>query len=204
MTGQERKPAKRRTKPAEQRRADLLAAARTVFVAKGVTAATLEDVTTAAGVSKGLFWQYFRSKEELVFALQQQYAQRFAQTVLAATDAVDDWTAKLDTFVQAGYDQFQAELDLHDVLFRHTGREQTGPDQPPAHTVLVEVLIRILTDGAAAGAYRVDDPETMAYFLYAAMHAFDESFQDGRRLPEAQLRVAQQLFRRAAGVTEPG
>jgi hypothetical protein len=44
-----------RTKPAEQRRADLLAAGEELFLAKGVAATSLDDITSRAGVSKGLF-----------------------------------------------------------------------------------------------------------------------------------------------------
>ena len=44
-----------RTKPAEQRRADLLAAGRELFLAKGVAATSLDEITSRAGVSKGLF-----------------------------------------------------------------------------------------------------------------------------------------------------
>ncbi|WP_431958331.1 TetR/AcrR family transcriptional regulator [Nocardia lijiangensis] len=190
-----------RTKPAEERRADLLAAARQVFVAKGVTAATLEEITKAAGVSKGLFWQYFHSKDDLVFVLQQQYAHKFADAVRAATQSVTDWGVKLDTCVEACLEQYQNELDLHDVLFRHTGPQT--PDQSPAHTALVDVLASILSDGAAAGAYRIDNPEMTAYLLYGAMHAFDPAFRGGGELSAAEVRVTQQLFRRAAGITEP-
>jgi TetR/AcrR family transcriptional repressor of nem operon len=50
-----------RTKPAEQRRADLLAAGRELFLAKGVAATSLEDITGRAGVSKGLFYLYFNT-----------------------------------------------------------------------------------------------------------------------------------------------
>ena len=41
-----------RTKPAEQRRAELLAAGRTLFLAKGIAATSLDDITRRAGVSK--------------------------------------------------------------------------------------------------------------------------------------------------------
>ena len=63
-----------RTKPAEQRRADLLAAGRTLFLAKGIAATSLDDITRQAGVSKGLFYLYFASKEDLVLALQEQFS----------------------------------------------------------------------------------------------------------------------------------
>ena len=204
-----------RTKPAEERRADLLASARRAFVAKSVTATTLEDITSGAGVSKGLFWQYFRSKEEVVFVLQQQYAERFADAVREAVAAAPDWRAKLDACVETCLDRFEAERDLHDVLFRHTdpARLGHGPHNhaagadgarpgPPAHEALIAAIAELLADGAAAGAYRVGDPTALATLLYAALHAFDPTFAPGRRAADL-LPAARQLFRRAAGLPAP-
>lgn len=193
-----------RTKPASQRRAELLDGARSVFVAKGVAAATLEDITSAAGVSKGLFWQYFRSKDELVEALQQEYTEQFARAVRAAVAQVPDWPGKLDACVQACFDQFQAEKDLHDVLFRHPERATADLSREPAHNVLVEAIRALLTDGAAAGAFDIADPEPLAYLLYATMHAFDPAFRGSTRTPDDQLvHAARQLFRRAVGGPGP-
>jgi TetR/AcrR family transcriptional regulator, transcriptional repressor for nem operon len=193
-----------RTKPASQRRADLLDGARAVFVVKGVAAATLEDITNAAGVSKGLFWQYFRSKDDLVAALQHEYTARFACAVRAATADVPDWPGKLDACVQACFDQFQLEKELHDVLFRHPAHAAADLSREPAHHLLVEAIRALLADGTAAGAFDVTDPEVVAYLLYATMHAFDPAFRGGSRTPDEQLvSAAQQLFRRTAGAAGP-
>jgi AcrR family transcriptional regulator len=60
--------------PAE-RRADLLAAARNVFARKGFHAATVDDITRAAGVAKGTFYLYFDEKKEIYFAVIREFLQ---------------------------------------------------------------------------------------------------------------------------------
>ena len=56
--------------------------------------------------------------------------------------------------------------------------------------------------GTAAGVFDVADPETTAVLCYASMHAFDHGFRGRHGPDDARLiRAAQQLFRRAAGVT---
>jgi TetR/AcrR family acrAB operon transcriptional repressor len=56
----------RRTKEdAEQTRQDLLNAALTVFSQKGFSAARLEDIAEAAGVTRGAIYHHFGSKEAL-------------------------------------------------------------------------------------------------------------------------------------------
>jgi len=76
-----------RTKPAQQRRADLLAAGQALFLAKGIAATSLDDITQRAGVSKGLFYLYFQAKEDLVLALQEQFSHQVAARMRAAADA---------------------------------------------------------------------------------------------------------------------
>jgi TetR/AcrR family transcriptional regulator, transcriptional repressor for nem operon len=218
-----------RTKPAEQRRADLLAAGRELFITKGIAATTLEEITTGAGVSKGLFYQYFGCKDDLVAALQEQFSCQFAQRMRDATDAEPDWAAKLDATVQAAFECYRDLHELHEVLFHHGGpehgqgraghghpggpHEATGPGRTesarhggqhrePAHTPQAQVMRELLDAGVAAGAYLVDDTETAAVLFYMTMHALDLHFHGGQPPTETQLiRATQQMFRRAAGIT---
>jgi AcrR family transcriptional regulator len=51
------------------RRADLIAAARTIFADRGYHETTVEDITRAAGVAKGTFYLYFQEKREIFLAI---------------------------------------------------------------------------------------------------------------------------------------
>ncbi len=57
-------PSRRERQKAETRE-QLYRAARSVFAARGLTASTVEEITKAAGVAKGTFFNYFRTKEEV-------------------------------------------------------------------------------------------------------------------------------------------
>ncbi|QAY71154.1 TetR/AcrR family transcriptional regulator [Xylanimonas protaetiae] len=58
-----------RTTKAEQTRADLLGAARSVFAEHGYEAASVADLAKAAGYTKGALYAHFSSKEELFVTL---------------------------------------------------------------------------------------------------------------------------------------
>src|SRR5437764_15299812 len=58
-----------RTRRPEDRAPEIARAALELFVTKGFAATKLEDVAKAAGVSKGLPYLYFKSKEELFKAV---------------------------------------------------------------------------------------------------------------------------------------
>jgi AcrR family transcriptional regulator len=124
-----------RTKPAEQRRADLLAAGRSLFLAKGIAATSLDDVTRRAGVSKGLFYLYFASKEDLVLALREQFSRDLADRMSAAIEAVPAdpptvWADRLDACARAGLERYRDLHDLHEVLFHHAHTASLSPGHP--------------------------------------------------------------------------
>jgi TetR/AcrR family transcriptional regulator, transcriptional repressor for nem operon len=189
-----------RTKPAEQRRADLLAASEELFLANGVAATSVEEITGRAGVSKGLFYLYFDSKDDLLTALQDQFSIKLADSIRAATAPAGDWPGKLDACVQALYDSYQDRHDLHEVLFHHGGH--VSASHRSSHALVLRAISDLLADGKAAGAFDVEDPEATAVLCWASTHGFDPGFHVQPSPADARLvRAAQQLFRRAAGVT---
>ena len=124
-----------RTKPAEQRRAELLAAGQALFLAKGIAGTSLDDITQRAGVSKGLFYLYFASKEDLVLALREQFSRDLADRLSAAIEAVPAdpptaWADRLDACARAGLERYRDLHDLHEVLFHHAHTASPGPGHP--------------------------------------------------------------------------
>ena len=188
-----------RTKPAEQRRAELLAAGRALFLAKGIAATSLDDITQRAGVSKGLFYLYFASKEDLVLALQEQFSGEVAARMAAAAAPLAkagqaDWAARLDACVLAGFECYRELHDLHEVLFHHAHRSGQIRPSPPWSSGTCS------RPGWPRARWTCPIPESTAVLCYASMHAFDlrgHGGPDDARL----IRAAQQLVRRAAGLT---
>jgi len=189
-----------RTKPAEQRRADLLAASEELFLANGVAATSVEDITSRAGVSKGLFYLYFDSKDDLLVALQDQFSIKLADSIRAATALAGDWAGKLDACVRAIYDSYLENNDLHEVLFHHGGH--VSASHRSSHALVLNAISDLLADGKAAGAFDVEDPEATAILCWASTHGLDPGSHNHPAPADARLiRAARQLFRRAAGVT---
>jgi AcrR family transcriptional regulator len=81
--------------PAERRRitAQLRAAATELFTTRGVRKTSLEDLTTAAGISKSSFYSFFASKEALFLDLMMEemgvIGPRLAAVVASASGARD-------------------------------------------------------------------------------------------------------------------
>lgn len=76
----------RRERKRRQTRERIEQAAMSLFLERGFDATTIEEITEAADVSKRSFFDYFPSKEEVVFAWQDAFADRL-MTAIAARPA---------------------------------------------------------------------------------------------------------------------
>jgi AcrR family transcriptional regulator len=108
----------------EQRRDEILAAAKAVFAERGFHDTTVADVARAAGISYGSVYWYFDSKDALFHALMdhQEQALRRHIAATAAPAAADGPTPDTeDVFrrsVQATFEFFEADRDVVRLLFR--------------------------------------------------------------------------------------
>ncbi|MBY3199140.1 TetR family transcriptional regulator [Rhizobium laguerreae] len=73
----------RRERKRRQTRERIAQAAMTLFLQRGFEATTIENITEAADVSKRSFFDYFPSKEEVVFAWQDAFADRLMAAIAA-------------------------------------------------------------------------------------------------------------------------
>jgi AcrR family transcriptional regulator len=165
-----------RTQPPEQRRAALLDAAQKVLLDKGIDGLTVDDITAAAGVAKGTFYLYFRSKEQVLAAVRDQWTETTMQRQAAAVDELPagDWTGRLERWMETSIRAYQQHFRLHDALFHGSHDQPTPESRPHAADVTVnphaQALEHLLEAGTAAGAFHLDSPRTAAILLYSAMH----------------------------------
>ena len=76
--------------PREERRAQVLSAAREVFVAQGYHTAAMDDIAERAGVSKPVLYQHFPGKLDLYVALLDEGIAVLLDTLRAALEATTD------------------------------------------------------------------------------------------------------------------
>ncbi len=190
-----------RTKPPEERRDELMSAALRLFLKHGVGPTTIEQITSGADVAKGTFYLYFSSKDELLAALGQRFAQELLASVKAAIDAKpnEDWKGKLATWARAGVAGYLDSIRLHDVVF-------SGSHRPPTRkglvdNIIIDHLFGLLQAGTAARAWAIDDPRSTAVFLFSGLHGLvDDACNKQKRVNRGQLaHRLKQLCLRAVG-----
>lgn len=83
------------TKRRSETRARLLAAATTIFAERGFGQVSIEQLTAAAGFTRGAFYSNFASIEELFFALYEERSELVAAQVAQALTTPSETLAKL-------------------------------------------------------------------------------------------------------------
>ena len=68
----------------------LVDAAVRVFARKGASAAAIHEITAEAGVANGTFYNYFRTREEILEAASMELAGRLSDEVTASSQAIED------------------------------------------------------------------------------------------------------------------
>jgi AcrR family transcriptional regulator len=111
------------------RRTQLLAAAKTTFVAQGYHSAAMDDIADRAGVSKPVLYQHFPSKLELYLALLAESADELVRLVGAALRGTDDNAERVHRAVGA-YFTFVADNDqAYRLIFESDLRGQPQVEQ---------------------------------------------------------------------------
>ncbi len=180
--------ANRRTVRREVRRQELVEAAVAVFSAKGVSAASVDDIVRAAGVAKGTFYLYFATKDDAVNAVAISMVEGVADRVQAvATDPTRSPVERLLTFGagvrSVGGEPYERELI--EVFHRPENRQLHDRIGEQALIRLTPVVAAIIADGIEAGQFRRQDPHRAAAYVMACFGSLHEVVTALEAVPEA-------------------
>jgi AcrR family transcriptional regulator len=169
--------AKRATSRREIRRQELIEAAVAVFSAKGVAAASVDDMVRAAGVAKGTFYLYFATKDDAVNGVARAMVERVAERIQAvATDPARSPVERL-LALGAGISEVgdePYERELIEVFHRPENRLLHDRIGDQAVVRLAPVIAGVISDGIEAGQFRRQDPQRAAAYVMACFGSLHE------------------------------
>ncbi len=157
--------------PETERRAQILRAARAIFIERGYLSARVEDIASRAGLSKGALYFYFASKREIFDELVEEelavtrsfLAEAERDERPAAIKLIDLGRKYLDYFAglktPPRFFLLISELAIRD--------EDVRKQVNAVHEEFVAATERVLAQGIADGAFRPYDPRAVALFLKA-------------------------------------
>jgi TetR/AcrR family transcriptional regulator len=105
--------AERKEREREQRRNEIIDAAEIVFFSKGLANASMDEVASKAELSKGTIYLYFKSKEELLFAINLRSIKILQEKFEAVTDP---GKSTIDNILEIAKSYVRFSRDYHDYF----------------------------------------------------------------------------------------
>jgi AcrR family transcriptional regulator len=134
-------PAGRRERRKAVTRRDLLLAGRKLFSEKGLYECRVEEITQRADIGKGTLYQYFRSKEDLVFDVVQMGFAEVARRTAERTARASRFEDIVSAIVESHLIFFAENPDLLKIFHQVRGMLKFNrPEWQPLRRILVEHL----------------------------------------------------------------
>jgi AcrR family transcriptional regulator len=192
-------------KKSEERRADIINAARSLFLTKEYEKTTMQDVMEFLGIAKGTIYHYFKSKEELLEAV--------------VKDIVDNNFEKMQGFLNKAQGNALEKIKKITELGNIAEENQSVLEQ--LHKSGNEALhLRLLTatlaklaplyatlieEGCKEGIFKMDSPRECAEFILSGVQFLTDigihpwSQEDLTRRAKAFPRLIEQMLQAPLG-----
>lgn len=194
----------RTVKAPDVRRAEILDVATALFRARGYAATSVDEIVRGAGVAKGTFYYYFRTKEDVLNALARRMVDEMAaRSRVVAEDHSLGAIDKLRAILAEQRRVRGAGPDVVDGLHRPENRELHDRSNVETVRAFGPILAGVVEEGRQAGVFDVDDPLSTAQFVLAgSLFLFGEGvFNWTPEEAAARTRAMVTLVERALGAS---
>jgi AcrR family transcriptional regulator len=156
-----------RAKTMEENRAKLIDSARKAFSEKGFSESSMDDLTAAAGLTRGALYHNFGDKKGLLAAVVAQMDSEMAARALAlASPTGDEW----DRLIAQGavYIEMALEPDVRRIVLLDGPAFLGDPSQWPSQNACLEATKQIVARLIEDGRLKPVDVEAAARLLNGA------------------------------------
>lgn len=183
----------------EKRRQEILAAGLNLFIQKGYSGTTIKDIAGAVGMSVGLLFHYFASKEELYMELVKLGIDGPMSTVQTGqTDPLtffETTSERILNYIHA--DPFVARMF---VLMHQAYYSEDVPASVKQMLAGFDVFTptsEIIRQGQAEGTIREGDPMALAITYWGAIQGVAETLAMKSEIPCPEGRWVTDILRKA-------
>lgn len=158
----------------DERREQILSAALRVFATKGFAATKISDIVAESGVSHGLVYHYFQSKEDIFNELLKRAVDSASESMLMIENISASPIEKVRRathLIMGSIADFE-ESAYYFLIVIHAAVMEGLDEEKKAYTnasTAAETMVRILSEGQKAGQVREGDPEQMATVYFSAI-----------------------------------
>ena len=179
------------SKDSEQRKQEFIDAAEKLFKENGIVDTTINSIVKEVNVAKGLFYYYFKSKEDVIEAISEKYNTVFKEMMQEAMDQ-PGYDERLDQYIENCVKSFRtlseqvddSEVDLTVLRARSTEEALRSSSHG---------LMLLIMEGNADDILSVERPEYLAVMLVNGIAAL---VHEGKAADEEICEMVSGLIRR--------
>ncbi|MEZ2128853.1 MULTISPECIES: TetR/AcrR family transcriptional regulator [unclassified Sinorhizobium] len=148
-------------------RAKLLSAARHAFATQGYAAASMDDFTAEAGLTRGALYHHFGDKKGLLMAVIMQIDAEMSERLCAISGKADNtWQGFVDECT--AYIEMALEPEIQRIMLLDGPAVLGDPSKWPNQSACIRTMSRSLERLIEEGTIQPVDPEAMAWLISGA------------------------------------
>ena len=148
-------------KPKVERRERIIEAALKIFSKKDFQDATISEISRAAGVSDATVYEYFKSKEELLFEIPEEITERSIEAIEKFLPYVRGAEAKMRVIIQNYISTYEKNPEYSNLIMLHLKNNRKFLKTKAYEVVrtAAQSLLNSIQEGIADGTFKKDiDP----------------------------------------------
>lgn len=160
----------------DARREQILSTALILFAKKGLAATKITDISTTAGISQGLLYHYYKSKEEIFVELLRDAYDKMIAALLALEGLPLSPLEKIRMAIEKLLQGFAGNKDTayYYLLINQASIFEAIPDEAKeivkSRSLLHEVITRIVIDGQKDGTFKNYDAKDMTVVFWTSLN----------------------------------
>jgi len=161
----------------DERRDQILSSALSLFATKGLAATKISDIAVKTGMSQGLIYHYYKSKEEIFTWLIGSAMEKMNEAALNLENLPVSAKEKIIIAINGllkGFDENENTADYY-FLITQTALSEAYPEEAreiirTQNDVKYEVITRILKQGQMDGTIKNHDAQEMATLFFSSIN----------------------------------
>lgn len=155
------------SKDSEERRNEFVDAAEKLFKENGIVDTTINSIVKEMNVAKGLFYYYFKSKDDVIDAISDKYNEVFNEMMHASMDK-PTYEERLEQFIDnciVSFRELYEKLEGDDVDLMQLSSKSIEE----AKNATIDGLEKLLHEGVENGAYQFTNTRFYADIIVGGM-----------------------------------
>jgi AcrR family transcriptional regulator len=169
----------------EQRRALFLEAAAGLFESKGYKNTSVEDITRELGFTKGVFYYYWKNKQEIIQEIHNRGLELVNQRLDEVVAGESSPAVRLEAAIRNHVETVMEDRSIIAVLLGNFDFSEETLEGRRAYTRRFQDLVEA---AIAAGAVRDLDPEMLTFAILGLCNSVAQWYRPSGRLSAGEIR----------------